>query len=81
MESKIVHYEKGLAEYYNLDYDRAITSFNQQILEYPDFPEVFLFRGHSKFILGDKQGACLDWKKAQNLGNPEAGKFLIKFCG
>jgi hypothetical protein len=80
MESMVINYEKGVARYYDGAYREAIELFNRQVEVNPDFPEVFIFRGHSKFILGDTPGACSDWKRAQVLGNKGVVKFIGKYC-
>lgn len=80
MESMVMNYEKGVASYYDGYYNEAIDLFNRQVEVNPDFPEVFIFRGHSKFILGDITGACTDWKRAQVLGNDGMDKFIRKYC-
>ncbi len=38
------------------------------------------FRGYTKFELGDKIGACADWKEAAKLGDEEAEHDLKKYC-
>jgi tetratricopeptide (TPR) repeat protein len=80
MEQVYLNYEQGLAKYYSGEYDKAIALFNRQVEKSPDFPELFLYRGHSKFLLNDLPGACQDWKKALNLGNAGADKFIRKYC-
>jgi hypothetical protein len=33
-----------------------------------------------KFNLNDKNGACLDWKKASELGFAKANESINKYC-
>ncbi len=80
MEPDFLYYEQGVIKYHNRDYSEAITLFNRQILKTPEFHKAFLYLGHSKFVLGDITGACLDWKKSRELGNGEAEKFISKYC-
>jgi hypothetical protein len=80
MEQLYSHYEQGLAKYYIGEYREAIVMFNQQAVKSPDFPELFLFRGHAKFVLDDITGACQDWKISFELGNAGADKFIKKYC-
>ena len=46
----------------------------------PSNAECYLNKGLSRFHLGDKEGACVDWKKAERLGAQEAGELLSKHC-
>ena len=41
--------------------------------------EAFMNRGFVKELLGDLDGACRDWKKANELGIQQAAKY-IKEC-
>jgi tetratricopeptide (TPR) repeat protein len=55
------------------DYDRAI-SINSSA------HEVYYNRGFSRLKMGDKQGACADWKKASHLGFKQGDEALAKYC-
>ena len=37
-------------------------------------------RGIAKYGLGDKEGACRDWSKAGELGNPLAYDTIKQLC-
>ena len=37
-------------------------------------------RGISKELLGDLNGACIDWKKAANLGYEDAAQWVKDQC-
>jgi len=37
-------------------------------------------RGYAKYSLGDKDGACLDWSKAGELGYSDAYDAIKKYC-
>ena len=36
--------------------------------------------GDVKHELGDKEGACIDWKKALELGSKDTNEMIIKYC-
>ncbi len=61
-------------------YTYAITDFSM-VLDYePNNSEIYLQRAAARLKNQDRKGACSDWKKAKNLGNPKAEEFLLKFC-
>ena len=37
-------------------------------------------RGIAKYILGDKDGGCLDWSKAGELGYEDAYDTIKEYC-
>ncbi len=40
----------------------------------------YFSRGNTKYELGDKSGACLDWEKAKELGSIEVISNITSFC-
>ena len=42
--------------------------------------DAFFTRGMAKIKLGDKNGACLDWKEAGENGNIQAAGMINKYC-
>ena len=46
------------------DGTEELTEYNKVIEIEPDNGSAFLNRGNTKFRLGDKKGACNDWKTA-----------------
>jgi hypothetical protein len=44
------------------------------------YAEAYLNRGSFKFTLKDKNGACLDWSKASELGDSDAYDLIKKYC-
>ena len=62
------------------DYKAAIADFTKAIELNPTFAEAWLGRGTSRYLMADKSGACRDWKQAQSLGSPQAGKLLETYC-
>ncbi|RLD87919.1 MAG: hypothetical protein DRJ02_05235, partial [Bacteroidetes bacterium] len=51
------------------DYTKAI-----QI--HPKYADAYANRGQIKFYMNDKQGACEDWRMAEQLGKPNIGDKL-----
>ena len=58
-------------------YEEAMKDFNEALEIDPKDQEAFNNRGFSKKGLGDKDGACKDWKSSRKLGNEEA-KLILK---
>jgi len=54
------------------EYHAAIEAFTKSIAINNNMPVAYKNRGYSKYMLGDIEGACNDWKKAANLGDKEA---------
>ena len=46
----------------------------------PNDVSAFINRGHSKKLLNDKKGACLDYSKAGELGYEQAYDFIKEYC-
>jgi len=72
-----VYVSRG-SEYNRLKkFDLAILDFNKAIELDKRNSEAYNNRGWAKKGLGDKKGACKDWKKSRILGNEEARIILI----
>ena len=61
-------------------FNKALTDFNKILETNPKDQEAYNNRGWAKKGLGDKTGACKDWKKSKKLGNREA-KIIYKNNG
>ena len=61
-------------------YNKALADFNRAINLDPENLEAYNNRGWSKKFLGDKDGACKDWKTSKKKGNKEA-KIILKNNG
>ncbi len=55
----------------------ALSDFSKAIELEPKNARAYNNRGWAKKGLGDKNGACKDWKKSKKLGNAEA-KIILK---
>ncbi len=62
-----LYYYRGLS-YKNTDNCfRAIDDFTEAIRMDPSDPSYYAERGNCKYFIGDNQGACADWNKANEL--------------
>ncbi len=61
-------------------FNKALTDFDKVLEINPEDQEGYNNRGWAKKGLGDKKGACKDWKKSKKLGNREA-KIIYKNNG
>ena len=58
----------------------ALADFNQALKLNPDNGGIHLGRGISKFYLGDKTGACEDWRMASARGATDAAALIAEYC-
>jgi tetratricopeptide (TPR) repeat protein len=58
----------------------AIVDCNKVLEHEPNNAMIFFRRGEAKLKLNDKNGACLDWHNAVNLGYKEAMQTISKNC-
>ncbi|MDE0638750.1 MAG: tetratricopeptide repeat protein [Candidatus Poribacteria bacterium] len=63
-----VNYKHGKIKYYAKDYQEALAKFNKAIQLNPDFMHVYLYRGETKLLLGDHEGAITDLETAFKQG-------------
>ncbi|MEI6122377.1 MAG: hypothetical protein WCQ95_01995 [Bacteroidota bacterium] len=71
---------RGQAKCYQLRFTEALEDFNKALILQPEFAEVYDMRGVCKAELGDKEGACQDWKLSYEKGYDPAFKLIEKFC-
>ena len=62
------------------DYNGAKMDFWRIIQLEPGNAEAYYGRGTAEYKLGNKSGACLDWRKAGELGSKEASDAIKKYC-
>ena len=62
------------------EHKKAIQDFNLAIELNPKSSDAYLYRGMSKIDLGDKEGGCLDYSKAGELGNTNAYNLIKRNC-
>ena len=75
-----VYQLSGLSKIALKDYKGAIIEFNSAIRIDSSASNSYEYRGYCKFLSNDKNGACLDWSKAKELGNTDVNKDINKFC-
>ena len=73
MNRAIVKFKKG-------DFDGAIQDYSQVLKINPKDSDAFFNRANVKKEIGDMKGACEDWRKAADLRDDVAAKFLRKNC-
>jgi len=61
-------------------FPEALADFNQALKLKPDNGGVYLGRGISKLYLGDKTGACDDWRTASGHGMKDAAALIAEYC-
>jgi tetratricopeptide (TPR) repeat protein len=61
-------------------FSEALADFNQALKLNPDNGGIHLGRGISKFYLGDKTGACEDWRMASARGATNAAALIAEYC-
>jgi tetratricopeptide (TPR) repeat protein len=61
-------------------FSEALADFNQALKLNPDNGGIHLGRGISKFYLGDKTGACEDWRMASARGATNAAALITEYC-
>jgi len=75
------YYYRGAAKGAGEKQDKeALADFNKALEIDPDHDESLTARGSAKLIIGNKKGACIDWKKAASLGNAEAQEMMLMYC-
>ncbi len=62
------------------DYSNAIDIFSFVIELAPDHPGAYYGRGLTYAMMDQKDGACMDFVKAKQLGIAHADELLIKYC-
>ncbi len=67
---------KGIAH----DYIGAISLYDEAVAIDPKYALTYYNRGIAKLNLADNKGACVDLKKAEELGYKKAEETIIKFC-
>jgi tetratricopeptide (TPR) repeat protein len=63
---------RGSAKNQLKQFDQALSDFDKAIEIEPKNQEAYNNRGWAKYGLGDKKGACKDWKYSKKMGNGEA---------
>ena len=78
--SETAYYLRGYSKAMLEDHSGAIEDHTKAIEIDPDFANAYYRRGYSKYLLGYSETACIDWKKATNLGHTNAAEWVKEFC-
>lgn len=62
------------------DFQGALTEYDKALQMNPEYGEGYVSRGLVNLVLGFENKACADWKKAAELGNPEAKDLFKQHC-
>ena len=62
------------------DYQGAIDDYTKAIEMRPNYAYAIWLRGDSKEMLGDLKGACIDYRKAAEIGDQEAASRVTDRC-
>ncbi len=58
----------------------ALADFNYVISREPRNPQNYLARASVRLRAGDREGACLDWSRAGEMGASEAYSYINEYC-
>nr|WP_294793116.1 hypothetical protein [uncultured Mucilaginibacter sp.] len=73
--------QKANDAYNSSDYELALFYFDKALVNTPNDKDNLCKRGLCKLMLGNKDGACLDWNKVRSLGStPVVDELLKKYC-
>ncbi len=72
------YYERGFCYGKMGMFPQAKADMEESIAKQPQHGASYFFRGRTFEALGDLQAACADWKKAFELGTPDAEPFLAR---
>lgn len=76
----LAYYNRGQVLAFMQKYKEAIADFDKAIVLSPDYAPAYNNRGNTKFLAGDKEGACSDWKTSMEMGNTASEKSYLKHC-
>ena len=76
----ILHYNNGKVAHNAGEYTKAIQEFDRCIELNDQFKDAWGMRGLSKYKMGDREGACMDWNKALVLGYSGAAQLIEDEC-
>ncbi len=71
---------RGNAYMQTKTYQYAIKDYSMALDLEPNDADAYLNKGIARQKLGDQDGACSDWKKADRLGSKKAREYLLESC-
>ncbi|MCJ8290292.1 MAG: tetratricopeptide repeat protein [Crocinitomicaceae bacterium] len=76
-----IHFSLGRA-YYKLDlFEKAISQFNESLVEKPDNSKCYRYRGLSHLLLEMDDEGCNDLSKARKMGESGLDDIINDYCG
>lgn len=61
-------------------YKYALKDLSMAMDLTPDDPEIYYYHAKARYLSGDEEGACKDWKKSFKLGMKEAMEEIVNHC-
>ncbi len=80
LNQSINYISQGKEKYLAKDYLNAISFFDKALVMNPNNKTIYYNRGICKLTLSDNQNACLDFKKAVELGYKKAVEMVVNAC-
>ncbi len=74
------NFNKGMASSKNKDYLNALFYFSDALDSNSSDVNILFYRCLCKVRLGDKSGACDDYKRITSLKHPDKPELLLKYC-
>jgi len=74
------YFDRGITKFNLENFAEAIVDFTKAIEIDPKYAIAYVFRGRLKITLGQKESACLDFRKAGELGRADAWEDIKKYC-
>ena len=71
---------RGVMKLSKKDFQSAINDFTKAIEHNKNDVHAYFNRGIAFFNIGMKKSACKDWKRAGDLGNYSAYKYISRYC-
>ena len=71
---------RALSKVEKEDFAGAVDDYSSSIELYPGDPETYYQRGLAKLNMNNQYDACLDFKRADELGSDEAKAAIKKNC-
>jgi tetratricopeptide (TPR) repeat protein len=75
-----IYYFEGVKLSESKNYIEAIKFFDETLYLFSTDIDALYNRGICKFKIGDKAGACVDWKRISSVGKPDADGLISKYC-
>ena len=74
------YFSRGILKCSHTQVESGLDDLAMSLDINPNQPELYVERGELRQVLGDVEGACHDWQKALQMGNPKAADLIYKYC-